>query len=283
MKFIIFSALALGACATVLDDTPSKVGRDLPTITGVINNVGSKLNALDAAAEAYNGGDATALINAGDALQQATEQGTTQVQATSNLSLSDAVSLQGTVGTLQTSADKLVSDLAAKKPQIEKANLCSQVLNQSTQLNDQSRALINAITSKVPAEAQSIASSLVAGFISALQQNQATWANGNCTNAGGSSASGSSTASSGSSTASSGSSTASSSSASNTASSGATGASSRPTTTGGSGSGSGTGATGATGASGATPSSSIVTTSGATLNVVSWSAFVAAVFAGLLL
>lgn len=247
MKFTILSVLALGASATVVGDTPSHVERDLPTITGVINSVGSKLNDLDMAAQAYNGGDVTALVNAGNALKDTTAQGITTVQGTSQISLNEAVSLQPTVTTLQNTANKLVNDLAAKKPQIQQASMCSVVRDQSTQLNDQSRQLIDAMTSKVPTGAQAIAAQLASGFTKALQTNQATWANGNCTDAGGSSTSPSAP--------------------SNTSS---------PTTTGGAG----TGATSsATGAGGARPSNSA--TSGATLNLVSWGSFAAAVFAGL--
>lgn len=197
MQFPIVSllALALGVSASVIGDTPSRVGRDLPTITTVINNVGDKINALDQAASSYNGGDATAFQSAGTDLEDAISSGVTTVQGTSDLTLNDAIGLQSQVTTLQSSAEKLVSDLASKKTQIQEASLCDTVRDQSTRLNDLSKQLIDAITAKVPTAAQSIASQLTAGFTATLQQNQANFAEGNCTNAGGSSGGASSSSS----------------------------------------------------------------------------------------
>lgn len=242
MQFTIVSlfALALGVSASVIGDTPSRVGRDLPTITTVINSVGDKINALDAAASSYDGGDATAFQKAGTDLETAISDGVTTVQGTSDLTLNDAIGLQSQVTTLQSSAEKLVADLAGKKAQIEGAGLCDTVRGQSTRLNDLSKQLIDAITAKVPTAAQSIASQLTAGFTATLQQNQANFADGNCTNAGGGSGGGASSASSSSSASASTTSapaaatgSLSSSSSKTTSAAGLT--TSRPTTTGGGG------------------------------------------------
>lgn len=263
MQFTTVSlfALALGVSASVIGDTPSRVERDLPTITTVINNVGDKINALDQAATSYNGGDATAFEAAGTALEDTISSGVTTVQGTSNLTLNDAIALQSQVTTLQSSAEKLVSDLASKKTQIQEANLCATVLDQSTRLNSLSQQLIDAITAKVPAAAQSIAAQLTAGFTATLQQNQANFASGNCTNAGGSSGSASSSSASASATASSTAATATGSSATSSATGVTT---SKPTATGGGSSvrptASGSRTTG--GAGGASPTSSIVTVNG---------------------
>lgn len=192
MKTATFSllVLGLGAAASVVDHIPSRVRRDLPTITNVINSVGEKLNALDAAAVAFNGGDSTAFQSAATSLETTIQDGLTQVQGTSELTLTDAVGLQSQVTVLQEAATKLVTDLAAKKTQVQDAGLCTTVLDQSTRLNDLSQKLIDGITSKVPAAAQSIASQLTAGFTAALQQNTANFAQGNCTNAAGAPAAG---------------------------------------------------------------------------------------------
>lgn len=224
MKFTAFSlvALAVGASATVLDDTPTRVERDLPTVTSVIATVQSSLAALDDAVKAFNG-DASGITNAGNALQSAISGGVTTIQATSNLSLNDAVSLQQQVGTLQTAGQTLVTDLAAKKPAIQQANLCDQVRQQSDALNTQSQQLINTITGKVPTEAQSIASQLAGQFIATLQQNSANFAQGNCTNASGGSG-GSSSSSSSSSSAGAGAATSAAGTSTGAATAGATGA-----------------------------------------------------------
>lgn len=256
MKLTAFSlaALALGASATVLDDTPTRVERDLPTVTSVIATVQSSLAALDDAVNAFSG-SATGLTNAGTALQSAISGGVTTIQASSNLSLNDAVGLQSQVGPLQTIAQKLVTDLAAKKPAIQQANLCDTVRQQSDSINSQSQQLINAITSKVPVEAQSIASSIAGQFVVTLQQNSANFAQGNCTNAGGAAPPPGSTGTSSASSASG-------SARTTTATSLATGSTARPSmaTTGGAA----TGRPSATGSGGSVP----VATAGAVLNAV---------------
>lgn len=269
MKSTSFSllALALGVSAgSVIDDTPSRVERDLPTITTVMNNVGDKLNALDQAVVAFSGGDSTAFQDAATSLETTIQDGLTQVQGTSNLSLSDALGLQSQVGTLQDAGTKLVSDLASKKTQIQDAGLCDTVRSQSTSLNDLSQQLINAITSKVPQEAQSIASQLTAGFTAALQQNQANFAQGNCTNAaGGSSSPSSSSASASTAPASTRPSTSAGAPTSKPSSTGTGTGGPRPTTTG-------AGVTGGSHPSGApnatTSAPATVVTAGAALNAI---------------
>lgn len=176
------AALVAGACATNLPRVVLE--RDLATIQGVIGDVSTKLTALNDAATAFSG-DATGLTSASSDLSSTIKSGTSTVQATETLTLTDAVSLQSTVGGLQTSAQTLVDNLASKKSAIEQAGLCDIVLQQSQGLSTDSQALIDAVVSKVPQEAQSIAQGLVAGFTATLQQNQANFAQGNCTNASG--------------------------------------------------------------------------------------------------
>lgn len=267
LAYVTLLSFGLGVSASVIDDTPTRVGRDLPTITTVINSVGDKISALDSAVTSYTGGDSTAFQSAATDLETTIKDGVTQVQGTAAITLSDALALQSLVTSLQSTADKLVSDLAAKKTQIESAGLCSTVQDQSSQLNTLSGQLIDAITSKVPTEAQSIASQLTAGFTAALQQNQANFAQGNCTNAAGS-GTGSSSASAGSTASATASSTAtsraSSGASATTRASSATGTT-RPTATGGSI----TGSSRPSGVSTATSSGpATVVTAGAALNAV---------------
>lgn len=183
MKYsLTVAALAAGVYATNLPRV--MIERDLATIQGVIGDVSTKLEALNTAAQGFSG-DATALTSASSDLSSTIKSGASTVQGTDALTLTDAVSLQSTVQGLQGTAQTLVSNLAGKKTQIEQAGLCDTVLQQSQGLSTDSQTLIDAIVSKVPQEAQSIAQNLVAGFTSALQQNQANFAQGNCTNASG--------------------------------------------------------------------------------------------------
>lgn len=183
MKYsLTLAALAAGVCATNLPRVVLE--RDLATIQGVIGDVSTKLTALNDAASSFSG-DAGALTSASSDLSNTIKTGTTTVQGTDTLTLTDAVSLQSTVQGLQGNAQTLVDNLASKKSAIEQAGLCDTVLQQSQGLSTDSQSLIDAVVSKVPQEAQSIAQGLVAGFTSTLQQNQANFAQGNCTNASG--------------------------------------------------------------------------------------------------
>lgn len=183
MKYsLTLAAMAAGACATNLPRVVLE--RDLATIQGVIGDVSTKLTALNDAAQSFSG-DAGALTSASTDLSNTIKSGTTTVQGTDQLTLTDAVSLQSTVQGLQSNAQTLVTNLAGKKSAIEQAGLCSTVLQQSQGLSTDSQSLIDAVVSKVPQEAQSIAQNLVAGFTATLQQNQANFAQGNCTNASG--------------------------------------------------------------------------------------------------
>lgn len=183
MKYsLTLAAMAAGACATNLPRVVLE--RDLATIQGVIGDVSTKLTALNDAAQSFSG-DAGALTSASSDLSSTIKSGTSTVQGTDQLTLTDAVSLQSTVQGLQSNAQTLVDNLASKKSAIEQAGLCDTVLQQSQGLSTDSQSLIDAVVSKVPQEAQSIAQNLVAGFTATLQQNQANFAQGNCTNASG--------------------------------------------------------------------------------------------------
>ncbi|KAK7707849.1 hypothetical protein SLS64_005066 [Diaporthe eres] len=196
MKYsLALAAMAAGACATNLPRVVLE--RDLATIQGVIGDVSTKLTALNDAAQSFSG-DAGALTSASTDLSNTIKSGTSTVQGTDQLTLTDAVSLQSTVQGLQSNAQTLVTNLAGKKSAIEQAGLCDTVLQQSQGLSTDSQSLIDAVVSKVPQEAQSIAQNLVAGFTSTLQQNQANFAQGNCTNASGGGGGGSTPSSTGS-------------------------------------------------------------------------------------
>ncbi|KAK2602942.1 hypothetical protein N8I77_009436 [Diaporthe amygdali] len=240
MKYsLTVAALAAGACATNLPRVILE--RDLATIQGVIGDVSTKLQALNTAAQGFSG-DASALTSASSDLSSTIKSGTSTVQGTDALTLTDAVSLQSTVQGLQGNAQTLVDNLSSKKSAIEQAGLCDTVLQQSQGLSTDSQALIDAVVSKVPQEAQSIAQNLVAGFTATLQQNQANFAQGNCTNASGGSGGGGSTPTS---------------TGSGSSPSSAKSSSTKPTATGGGGGSSGgSNATRTTGAGGATPTSS---------------------------
>ncbi|KAL1845807.1 hypothetical protein Daus18300_014436 [Diaporthe australafricana] len=241
MKYsFTIAALAAGVYATNLPRVILE--RDLATINGVIGDVSTKLTALNDAAQSFSG-DAGALTSASTDLSSTIKTGTSTVQGTDALTLTDAVSLQSTVQGLQTNAQTLVDNLSSKKSAIEQAGLCDTILQQSEGLSTDSQALIDAVVGKVPQEAQSIAQNLVAGFTATLQQNQANFAQGNCTNASGGGGGGSNP-------------TSSSGGGSSPSSSASSASKPSATATGGGGSSGGGSNSTATGAGGASPTSS---------------------------
>ncbi|PHH74442.1 hypothetical protein CDD82_4939 [Ophiocordyceps australis] len=184
MKFsaVTFACMATGALAT----PPTRVfERDLATVSGVIGTVGSDIDALDTAVKSYNG-QSGPIVQAADTLIQAMKDGTTKVDGSSMLTLTDALGLQAPVKELQGKAENLLTDFKAKKPDIEKAGQCGLVRTKLGDINTNGQALIKAIISKVPQEAQSIAQSLAAGVTNVLNQAADEFSTSKCVDQGGS-------------------------------------------------------------------------------------------------
>ncbi|KAK1766360.1 cell wall protein [Phialemonium atrogriseum] len=201
MKFgtqITLLSLALGVTARLQPPShinrspPSLVERDLPTVTSVIAKVDSGIKALDTAVQAFSGSDSD-VSSAGDALVSTIKAGTTTVDGSDDLSLADALGLQGAVTTLQGDANSLVDSLSAKKSAFEDAGLCASIRQQTTDISSASSDLIDAIVSKVPEAAQGIAKDLASGILKALAQAQSDFAEGSCTDKAGSGGGGGST------------------------------------------------------------------------------------------
>ncbi len=190
MKFILLT-LAAGVSAQL--NVPTKVirsgatpiERDVATISSVVAKAGANLAALDTAVKNFKVSDMTTVTNLENAAQQLSSgltDGTAAIQASTNITLNDAITLQSQVTGLQTSGTSLVTDLVAKKVDIQTASLCDVVLKQVTTISTDANNLISAIVSKLPEAAQSIAQQQAAGFVTALQQTETTFAAGNCTN-----------------------------------------------------------------------------------------------------
>ncbi|KAK2002621.1 cell wall protein [Colletotrichum falcatum] len=183
MKFtteLTLLTLAMGVFA----EPPTKVvaERDLDTIKNVITQVGNSLKELNTAVEGFNG-DLTGLANAAGGFGNVLSQGTQQVQATSEITLNEALQLQQFVSGLQSDGNALTKNLEKKKPEFEKANLCGVISSQIGTVGDNAKKLIDAVVSKVPQSVQSVASQLAGGFSTTLSSTQQNFAEGNCTNA----------------------------------------------------------------------------------------------------
>ncbi|KAJ2896077.1 hypothetical protein MKZ38_005905 [Zalerion maritima] len=158
--------------------------RDLATINSVITQINTDLSALDTAVEAFSS-DGTQVTSASSTLLSDLMSGTTTVSNTEAITLQEAIGLQQSTAALQTTSTSLMSNLEMKKSAFEQANLCDTVRDQVSELSTQSQNLINAVVSKVPEAAQQVASQLVSEFTATLQQSEASFSTGNCSNANG--------------------------------------------------------------------------------------------------
>jgi len=141
----------------------------LTVLTPVIDKIVSDVGALDTAIVAYSSGDAAAVLSAGKTLLDDINAGVTTAKGSSDLSQTDALSLTTPIQGLQTATEGVIRDLTAKKCAFVSAGKSADVL---TNLQDQltaSKALADAITSKVPQALQSVAATLSSGIATALQ------------------------------------------------------------------------------------------------------------------
>lgn len=186
MQFsIIFSVLALAGASVaepIPRDLPTKVQRDLATVSSVVAMVSASITKLDTTVKAFSG-DATQLTADSASLLTTLKTGATTIMGSTALSLTDALGLQGSVNSLQTVADTLVTDLTAKKPAFQQAKLCTTVASTVSDVSTSSNTLITAVVAKVPAAAQGIASGLTSNLMKTLANGVALFANGACVDA----------------------------------------------------------------------------------------------------
>jgi hypothetical protein len=162
MKFTATSvlALALGAQA-------SNVARDLATIQGVISGIQTQTQALDTAVNAYTG-DFGPVQSAATALQNLIVSGTSTVNAQPVLDLLDASQIASTVTGLSGVVNTTVNDLIAKTSTFVANGKAADVLQTLQAQKTASQALADALTSKVPADLQTVAAELSAAISDAL-------------------------------------------------------------------------------------------------------------------
>jgi hypothetical protein len=188
MRFsVILSGFAVATSSLVVaepipKDLPTKVSRDLATVSSVVAGVSAAITKLDTSVKAFSG-DATQITADSAALITTLKTGATTIQGSTALSLTEALGLQSSVTTLQTAADGLVTDLGAKKAAFQTAKLCTTVATTVQDVQTSSNTLITGVVSKVPAAGQGIANNLVGGLKDTLSKGVALFANGACVDA----------------------------------------------------------------------------------------------------
>ncbi|KAK8141258.1 hypothetical protein G3M48_000404 [Beauveria asiatica] len=195
MKYSIIACAVTGALAL---NTNLVAPRDADTVISILGNVKKNLEALDSSIKSYNG-DQAPLLKASKDVVSALTDGKTKVDGSDELDLNGALKLTAPVQDLTKSGETLTSDLKEFRPTVEKEGACTILRTQVGSVNDASQGLIKAVIAKVPEEAQSIASQLVAGLTKVLQEAVDLFSESNCKdsgNAGSSSSTGSAPASS---------------------------------------------------------------------------------------
>jgi len=167
-----FSSVLFALGATCVSG--SLVARDLQTIQGVIQQASNQVGALKQAIDSFSG-DSGPLTSANDKLLSILSDGTSKVQATSDLSQTDALGLTQPVQALADAVDSTVTDLVGKKDAIVSAGQGGTILKALQDQKSGSDALSAAITSKVPQALQSIAAQLSGQISTSLDRGIAAF------------------------------------------------------------------------------------------------------------
>ncbi|KAM3502270.1 hypothetical protein MY11210_009117 [Beauveria gryllotalpidicola] len=191
MKFAVAFALASTALAGVAP-------RDGTVVKGVIDTVNTDIKSVKSAVDAYNG-DKSNLVKAADQLVSDLKTGKTKVEGGPDLTASDAVELGSGVNDLAKTGSGLTEALESKKSQVEKAGECKTVQDKIAAITENSKALIDAVTNKVPESARSIAQELASKLTDVLGKAEDSYKD--CKNSGNGGSSSTGAGSSGSATA----------------------------------------------------------------------------------
>jgi hypothetical protein len=176
MRFLTTFLFASSAiAATIVEKRATKVERDLPTITGAFNSIGSAVVILDNSVKALvpNGDVASEIADLTDksnGVISAINTATTTVSGTSAVSLIDALTLVSASNTLVNQVQNTVNDLISAKSIIDAANEDQFVLDQLNAIKTAANSFIAAVVSKVPTIAQSIAQTQAEKVVTALNQ-----------------------------------------------------------------------------------------------------------------
>ena len=154
--FSILSFALIGLAAA------GPVKRDLDTVEAAFANITAALNQFDTDINALNissnvsGAVATLTSDASNVLS-AINIGIASVDATSALSLTDAISLASVAQGLGTTVNNTINDLIAKEPIINAAGNDPLVVSELQAQYNATQAFINAVASKVPSVVSGIA------------------------------------------------------------------------------------------------------------------------------
>ncbi|KAI1494075.1 hypothetical protein F5X96DRAFT_666146 [Biscogniauxia mediterranea] len=175
------SALALGAFADPLAaQGPTKVQRDVATVTSVIAELSSAITQLDSAVKAF-AGDASTVQKDAAILLSSLKTGVSQLaSATGDLSLADALGLQDDVAALGSAGAALLQDLAAKRDAFAAAGLCAQTQAIVSSIGTTATSLVGGVIAALPQPLQDLARAQTAQLLDILTRGIAAFAPDSC-------------------------------------------------------------------------------------------------------
>ncbi|KAM3514671.1 hypothetical protein MY11210_001642 [Beauveria gryllotalpidicola] len=126
--------------------------------------------------------DPATLLKASDGIVQSLQLATAAVNATGNLTYTEAVHLIGPVHKMSELSADLTKNMVKLKSSIEAQKLCLVVQLQIANINKGATSLIAAVNSRVPLAALEISEALSGGITDSLKSIQDNFSTENCVN-----------------------------------------------------------------------------------------------------
>jgi len=173
---MLFSTLVSFTLLGIASATPTPTvveKRDLSTFTAAFAAVSSAITDFDSSVTALTASSdvnsaITDLTTKSNTIISALNTGAANINATTPLDLSDAVSLLTLSNNLVAATNQTVNDLIAKKSIIDAANEDAFVVTQLTAVRGAAYGFIGAVVSQVPSSVQSIANTQASQVITVL-------------------------------------------------------------------------------------------------------------------
>lgn len=166
----VMATLAMAA-PTIVEREATLVQRDYATISNAVVAIQSDTSKLDTAIKGYTSSAQTTSLQAtSDALLAQINKQTTIVSNTAAITLSEALKVANQVDALTAVVNTTVNDAIAKKATFVTATAGKRVYQSFVDNKAAAVKFGNAVKSKVPSNAQSIADSKIKGITDALQR-----------------------------------------------------------------------------------------------------------------
>lgn len=156
--------------------------RDAAAVTAAIDSVGKNLAQLDQGVKNFNS-DMVPLAQSSDQLVAALQDGKTRLDASEPMTVTGAMTLAQPGQNVQAQAQALVTDLKARKPDIEKAGGCDIAREKVGAINANSQALLDSVVEKAPPGAATFGDSLTTKIRAMLDDAGNEFSPENCKNA----------------------------------------------------------------------------------------------------